>query len=105
MMRLQHCTACGVTQYPPREVCGACLADALEWRATDSETGEVLATTVLHHSHQPTFRSRLPLRIGLVRLDLGPTVVCFLAEDCVVGARVSVTASMDAEGRSVLSAT
>ena len=50
-LALQQCTGCGTVQYPPRELCSACLADALEWRATDGEAGEVLATTLLHHSH------------------------------------------------------
>ena len=104
MMRLQHCTACGHAQYPPREVCGACLADALEWFAPNCGPGELLAVTILHHSHEPGFRARLPLRIGLVQLDAGPTVVCFLGDDCAAGARVTVTASNDPQGRSVLSA-
>ena len=48
---------------------------------TDAEGGEVLAATALHHSHEAAFRDALPLRVGLVRLDAGPTVVCFLADE------------------------
>jgi uncharacterized OB-fold protein len=103
-MRLQCCTACGTVQYPPRELCAACLADTLEWRVTDAEPGEVLAHTVLHHSHEPAFGAMLPLRVGLVRLDAGATVVCFLAERCCAGTRVSVATRLDGEGRTVLSA-
>ena len=102
-LALQHCTTCGNTQYPPRELCAGCLADSLEWRVTDDAGGEVLASTVLHHSHEPAFRSRLPLRVGLVRLDTGPTAVCFLAEGCDVGSRVRITARLNGEGRAVLS--
>ena len=103
-MRLQRCTACGTVQYPSRELCFACLADTLDWRVTDAEPGEVLAHSVLHHSHEQAFGALLPLRVGLVRLDVGPTAVCFLAEGCCAGTRVSVTAHLDSEGRAVLSA-
>jgi uncharacterized protein len=102
---LQRCVACRTVQYPPREFCVLCLADSLEWSVTGSEGGEVLADTTLHHSHEGAFREALPIRIGLVRLDLGPTVVCFLAEDCGAGMRVLITAFTDAAGRPVLSAT
>lgn len=101
---LQRCTACGAVQYPPRETCGACLSDALEWRVSPREGGELLAATTLHHSFAPEFRPRLPLRIGLVRLDAGASAVCFLAAGCVPGARVGVTAAPDAVGRAVLTA-
>ena len=104
-LALQRCTACGAVQYPPRELCGSCLEDALEWRISDREPGKVLATTMLHHSHDTQFRSRLPLRIGLVRLDAGPTVVCFLAEGCRTGTRAVVAAETDDAGRPILRAT
>lgn len=101
---LQRCTACEAVQYPPRELCGLCLADALAWRVSDSELGEVLAMTCLHHSHDPRFRARLPLRVGLVRLEAGPTAVCFLDEGCAAGSHVAVSARADDAGRAVLTA-
>jgi len=104
-LALQRCTACGVVQYPPREVGCSCLADALEWRISRREEGEVLATTTLHHSHDVQFRSRLPLHVGLVRLDAGPTVVCFLAEGCAAGTRVVLSADVDDADRPGLRAT
>ena len=103
-MALQRCTGCGAVQYPPRELCVACLADGLEWHEADAAAGEVLASTELHHSHDAAFVDALPLRVGLVRLDQGPSVVCFLAEDCDAGVRVRVTAHNDAEGRPVMTA-
>jgi uncharacterized OB-fold protein len=102
---LQRCTACGTVQYPPRELCCRCLADALEWRISDQEPGELVATTTLHHSHDTLFRSRLPLHVGLVRLDAGPTAVCFLVEGCAAGTRVMVGADTDDTDRAVLTAT
>lgn len=104
-LALQRCTSCGCVQYPPRELCCACLGDTLEWRVTDAEPGEVLAHTVLHHSHEPSFGAMLPMRVALVRLDAGPTAVCFLAEDCSAGMHVIVTACLDNDGRTILFAT
>jgi len=103
-LAVQHCTACGAAQYPPRELCVACLADELEWRMSDTTDGELLARTELHHSHDPAFRDKLPLLVALVRLDAGPTAVCFLTDDCDAGTRVRLTARNDAAGRPVLTA-
>jgi uncharacterized OB-fold protein len=104
-LALQRCVKCGTVQYPPRELCSTCLADQLELRTPDTEDGEVLASTVLHHSHEAAFGEALPMRIGLVRLDPGPTVVCFLTEGCDVGTRVRITARNDGAGRAMLTAT
>lgn len=100
-LALQHCAACGATQYPPRELCHVCLDPDLVWTIATAATGEVLAATVLHHSFEPEMRPRLPLRLGLVRLEQGPTIVCFLpaAEP---GASVRVRAEADAHGRATL---
>ncbi len=80
-LELQVCAVCGTVQYPPRETCRRCLSDALEWRPETGE-GELLAGTALHFSHDPYFRARTPWRVGLVRLDSGPSVVVHLAADC-----------------------
>jgi uncharacterized OB-fold protein len=104
-LALQRCIKCGTAQYPPRELCSSCLADQLEWRTTDAEGGEVLASAVLHHSHEAAFMGDLPLRVGLVQLDAGPIIVCFLAAGCDAGNRVRITARNDAAGRTVLTAT
>lgn len=104
-LALQRCIDCGTSQYPPREFCAACLSDRLEWRATEAETGEVLATTMVHHSHEAAGRDLLPLRVGLVHLDLGSSIVCFVTDHCDAGTRVRVTARVDAKGRAVLTAT
>lgn len=102
-LALQCCADCGSVQYPPRELCVACLSDRLEWRVSDREAGEVLSTTTLHHSHDVAFRPHLPLVIALVRLDCGPSIVCF-TPDAAPGQRVHVTAALDAEKRAVLTA-
>ena len=95
MIRLQRCGACGAAQYPPREFCGTCLSDALAWEEADSLPARVLARTRLHHSHEPGFRPRLPLTLGLVRFDAGPVAVCFLGEDAAPGDAVRVRFGAD----------
>jgi uncharacterized OB-fold protein len=103
-LALQRCIACGTMQYPPRELCAACLADEMIWVVAGFADGDVLAVTTLHHSHEVACRAALPLRVGLVRLDAGPTVVCFLDEGCAAGTRVQIAARTDAAGRAVLAA-
>lgn len=100
---LQRCEACGTAQYPPRELCQICLSPDLAWDVTDELPGVVSAATVLHHSFEADLRARLPLRIGLVRLDRGPDAVCFVPE-AAPGTRVWVRAALDAQGRAVLTA-
>src|SRR5438445_3799613 len=74
---LQQCRDCGTVQYPPREACQQCLSVHLPW-SPQSEEGELLSNTVLHHSNDLFFRERMPWRLGLVQLDCGPTVVAHL---------------------------
>jgi uncharacterized OB-fold protein len=101
---LQRCTSCGTAQYPPRELCAACLSDSLQWLDAATQTGVVLAITSLHHSHDPAFHTKLPLQVALVQLDAGATVVCFLTGGPTPGARVNITAQQDKTGRLTLSA-
>ena len=77
---LQVCQQCGAVQYPPRDACHRCLSPALKWTPQTGE-GELLSETVLHHSNDPFYRERLPWRLGLVRLDAGPTVIVHLHGD------------------------
>ncbi|HVC62362.1 MAG TPA: zinc ribbon domain-containing protein [Acetobacteraceae bacterium] len=95
MIRLQRCADCGAAQYPPREVCGACLSDRLASDSADSLPARVLARTRLHHSNEPRFRARLPLTVGLVQFDAGPVAVCFLAETAAQGDAVQVRIGAD----------
>jgi uncharacterized OB-fold protein len=103
-LALQHCAACGAAQYPPRDICHVCLSGDLDWKVTDHADATVLAATVLHHSFEPAQRAKLPVRIGLVQLRAGPSAVCFVP-DALAGADVFVRASLDGEGRAVLTAT
>ena len=95
MIRLQRCADCDTAQYPPREVCGACLSDRLTWDSSDSLPARVLARTRLYHSNEARFRPRLPLSVGLVKFDAGPMAVCFLSETVVPGDAVQVRIGAD----------
>jgi NAD(P)-dependent dehydrogenase (short-subunit alcohol dehydrogenase family)/uncharacterized OB-fold protein len=99
---LQVCHDCRSVQYPPREACHRCLSPRLDWRAQDG-AGELLSETVLHHSNDLFFRERLPWRLGMVRLDTGPTVVVHLHGAVPPApARVQVGARLDRAGQAVL---
>jgi uncharacterized OB-fold protein len=79
MIKLQRCADCGAAQYSPRDFCGGCLSDRMAWETADSLPARVLARTTVHHSNEPAFRPRLLLNVGLVQLDAGPVLVCFVA--------------------------
>jgi len=99
---LQACADCGALQYPPREACHRCLGARLRWRTQDG-AGTLLAETTLHHSNDLFFRERLPWRLGMVRLDAGPTVVAHLHGDVRgAGTRLQVGARLDRAGQAVL---
>lgn len=99
---LQVCKECGAIQYPPREACHQCLSSKLQWREQAGE-GTLLSLTTLHHSNDLFFRERLPWRLGLVKLDNGPSLIVHLHGE--VGeppTRVKVGARLDRAGQAVL---
>jgi len=99
---LQVCGACGAVQYPPREVCHRCLSGPLRWRE-QSGAGDLIAETTVHHSNDLYFRERVPWRLGLVRLDVGPTAVVHLHGGCAPApSRVRIGARLDKSGQGVL---
>src|SRR5271154_5594811 len=73
-LMLQVCSACGAVQYPPRDVCGHCLSEALQWRAVE-RGGVVAASSVGRVSSELYSRERQPWRTGVVRLVRGPVVI------------------------------
>jgi NAD(P)-dependent dehydrogenase (short-subunit alcohol dehydrogenase family)/uncharacterized OB-fold protein len=99
---LQVCADCGAVQYPPRETCHRCLSDRLPWR-DQTGSGELIAETTVHLSQDSYFRERVPWRVGMVRLDAGPTLIAHLpaAGGC-APARVRVAAKLDKSGQGVL---
>lgn len=100
---LQVCEACGTVAYPPRDACGGCLSTDLEFRPVDAG-GEVIAETVIRTSTDLYFRERTPWRVGMVRLDCGPSIVVHLHGDVAVPGRVRMAAKLDKGGNAVLMA-
>lgn len=103
---LQVCQRCQAVQYPARDACHRCLSSQLKWTA-QSGAGELLSETVLRHSNDPFYRERLPWRLGLVRLDSGPTVIVHLHGDVAsprstTPVRVRIGARLDRAGAAVL---
>ncbi|MBL8378402.1 MAG: SDR family NAD(P)-dependent oxidoreductase [Burkholderiales bacterium] len=99
---LQTCKDCAATQYPPREACGACLSDRLQWRE-QAGGGALVAQTTVRHSNHLYFRERLPWRVGTIHLDAGPAVVAFLTDSVPAApARVRVSLHLDRAGEAVL---
>ena len=99
---LQVCAKCGAVQYPPREACHRCLDDRLPWRE-QLGSGELLSQTRVHVSHDLFFRERVPWRLGMVKLDCGPTVVVHLHGDVAQPpSRVRVGARLDRAAMAVL---
>jgi NAD(P)-dependent dehydrogenase (short-subunit alcohol dehydrogenase family)/uncharacterized OB-fold protein len=99
---LQYCFDCGAVQYPPRSACQKCLSHRLEWRVV-SGAGELLADTILDHSNDLYYRERVPIRLGTVKLDAGPSVLTHLHGDCAVApSRVRVRAHLDKSGQAAL---
>ena len=99
---LPVCGACGAAQYPPREVCRACLGDDLGWAEVDGR-GEVLATVDLHHSLEPWFGERLPWPIASVKLKVGGVALVHIAPQVAgPGRKVRLLNIKDASGQSVL---
>ena len=100
--QLQVCADCGAVQYPPRETCHRCLSDRLPWK-DQTGSGELIAETTVHLSQDAYFRERAPWRMGMVKLDAGPTVIAHLpAAGKAAPARVRVAAKLDKSGQGVL---
>ena len=102
-LALPCCSRCGRVNYPPRELCGACLADGLVWRGVDSR-GLVQACTDLHYSLEPDYADHLPWRIASVVLACGPVVLAHLQPDIVEGGEVAVRIVEDRHGNRMLAA-
>ena len=98
---LQVCEACAAVQYPPREVCGACLSGDLVWRDVP-RGGRVIAATTVRISADPYFRERTPWRVGTVTMDAGPAVIAHLHDGVQPGDRVELAQRLDKSGQGVM---
>lgn len=98
---LQQCSDCGAVSWPPRDVCGGCWSDRLEWTPV-SRSGFVLAATALHAPLEEFFRARTPWRVGTVRLEAGPVAYAHLHGAVSEGDETRLEAHIDYRGRAIL---
>ncbi|MAU96085.1 MAG: short-chain dehydrogenase [Fulvimarina sp.] len=100
---LQRCGNCGTVAYPPRDACAACLSVDLAVEPVP-DAGEAIAETTIRTTTDLYFRERAPWRVGLVRLDCGPSVVTHLHRDVAVPGRVRMVLKLDRSGNAVMMA-
>ncbi|MCW4115207.1 SDR family NAD(P)-dependent oxidoreductase [Aurantimonas sp. MSK8Z-1] len=100
---LQVCGACGTVAYPPRDACAGCLSTDLVFRPV-ADGGEVIAQTVIRATPDLYFRERTPWRVGMVRMDCGPSIVAHLHGDVEVPGRCRMVARLDKGGNAVMMA-
>ncbi|MEX6507853.1 SDR family NAD(P)-dependent oxidoreductase [Jiella sp. M17.18] len=98
---LQVCDECGTVAYPPRDACGKCLSPHLRFQPV-ADGGEVIAETVIRTSTDLYFRERTPWRVGMVKMDCGPSIVAHLHGDVAVPGRCRMVAKLDKGGNAVL---
>lgn len=103
-LSLQCCGQCGHVNYPPRELCGNCLADALAWHPVD-DGGIVQAKVKLHYSLEQEYALHLPWPVASVRLDCGAIVLAHLQAGVETGSRTKIRVARDGVGNRMLVAT
>ncbi len=103
-LMLQCCGQCRQVNYPPRELCGNCLADSLQWQQVEN-TGSVQSVAQLHYSLEPEYTEHLPWAVANIKLDCGPVVLAHLQPDIVYGARVTLKIVQDNGANRMLVAT
>ena len=103
-LTLQCCGQCRQVNYPPRELCGNCLADSLQWQRVDN-TGVVQSVTQLHYSLEPEYADHLPWTVGSIKLNCGPVVLAHLQPDIISGATVKLRLVQDQAANRMLVAT
>ena len=102
-LQLQVCDSCGNVNYPPRELCGECLSDALHWRTVDSR-GSVQSLTELQYSLESDYAQHLPWRVASVKLDCGPIALVHLHPQLSLNDDVELTVISDRHGNRMLAA-
>jgi uncharacterized OB-fold protein len=100
-LHLQQCGECGQVNYPVRELCGNCLADALQWQPV-TDTGTVQSITELHYSLEPAYTGHLPWSIASIQLDCGPIVLAHLVPGIEIGSPVKLQVVQDTSGNRML---
>lgn len=91
-LRIQHCDACGRSQFPPRDFCVSCNAASLRWISA-SGRGSIASHTRVERPPSPAFRQEIPYVLALIDLEEGPRLMMRLEGDAsttYIGAAVGV---------------
>jgi uncharacterized OB-fold protein len=92
-LEIQVCDGCGHAVFPSRLACSRC--GSTSWRSELAEQGAVEHVTVVRRS--PVIDAAdLPVRLGLVRTDVGPVVIARIDERTEAGHRVRMSSSGNA---------
>jgi uncharacterized OB-fold protein len=91
-LKFSKCNQCGLFQFPPRDLCSHCLSEEITWKSV-LPLGVVLADTRIHYSLEEQFEETVPNHIGLIKLDIGPTIFANLEEELKKGDKVMISAS------------
>ncbi len=70
-LRMQRCSDCGHTRFPPSLLCARCLSERHEW-APLSGRGTVFSWIIVHQSQHPAFNADTPYNVTIVELEEGP---------------------------------
>jgi uncharacterized OB-fold protein len=71
-LRFQRCRGCRAAQFPPSEVCRACLGTDLSWERA-AGTGTLYSWTVVHRPVTPAFA--VPYAPAIIDLDEGHQMI------------------------------
>ncbi len=74
----ERCPACGVTIFPPRDVCPACAAEAKTPQQLTG-TGTIYSLTTLIEA-PAGFEEQAPYTLALIQLDEGPLITAQLTD-------------------------
>ncbi len=78
-LRLQHCAACGHTQFYPRIMCTSCGHEDLLWK-TANGSGTVASFTKVRQAIDPKFKELLPYVVALIDLQEGPRMMAAIVD-------------------------
>ena len=79
-LRMQRCSDCGHTRFPPSLLCARCLSARHEWGRL-SGRGTVFSWIIVHQSQHPAFNADTPYNVTIVELEEGPRLHTTLV-DC-----------------------
>jgi hypothetical protein len=85
---LQRCVGCGGWQHYPRLACRVCWGNELEFAPIPGH-GELVAAALSHRTPKPALRERMPMLLGLVRLNEGPVLLARIEPALDSGASVT----------------